>query len=288
MHLSSYVVLKSLLHTMPSLLDYALKIFSEKKQAHLQDLPIFEKTIEIDQFDLSDLLSSVHYSWFLPILDKVKTEDSACFLSALQEDQKAKVKKNLKGQKEGSDISSLATAFLQRILLSRLLEDCPALLPKAYLPDMPLSPLLALSKKKLIELIHLLALFDLSKEYNKIIDKKTIQKLNSFLSGEEKLFLQKKRHYQDPFSTKPLGLSNFNGDWLSLKAVLHKRGLQRLAKGLSFHYFDFIWHLAHTLDIGRGQVILDAAKYSKPESLKVANSCISNILEVLPLIKNGA
>ncbi len=286
MHSSSYVVLKNLLQQDSSLLQAADNFLSEKSQNALKNAPLIKTAITADQFDMTHLLEEVHYSWLLPLFQKISKPELPFFLAALKKKLTSKIKKNLKQETQLSVLSPLATEYLQKTLVTSLLENYKALLPKECLPDSPLMPLLNLNKKELIELINSLALFDLAKEYFKIINKETVKKLDAFLSKKEILFLKGKRNYQDALALPPLNLDKFTGNALALKALLHKRGLMRLAKALTMHYFDFIWYIAHTLDIGRGQVLLELTK--KKESQKIANVCQSNILELLPFITREA
>ena len=286
MHSSSYVVLKNLLQQDTALLQEADNFLSKKSQSALKNAPLVKTAFKAEQFDMTNLLEEVHYSWLLPIFQKISKQELPFFLAALKKKITLKIKKNLKEENHLPILSPLAAEYLKRTLVSNLLENYKALLPKEYLPDSSLTPLLNLNKKELIELINSLALFDLAKEYFKIINKETLEKLDAFLSKKEKLFLKGKRHYQDGLALKPLNLDKFTGNALALKALLHKRGLMRLSKALTLHYFDFIWHLAHTLDIGRGQVLLELTK--QKESQKIANVCQNNILELLPFIKREA
>ena len=286
MHSSSYVVLKNLLEQDTALLTSADNFLSEKSRAALKNAPSINTVIKPNQFELTNLLEEVHYSWLLPIFQKLKTEDLPFYLATFKTKLTLKLKKNLKNDIPLPSLSPLASDYLRSNLLANLLENYKALLPKECLPNSSLTPLLHLNKKELIMLINSLSLFDLAKEYFKIIDKETIKKLDGFLSDSEKLFLKGKRHYQDALILKPLNLDKFTGNALVLKALLHKRGLMRLSKALSLHYFDFIWHLAHTLDIGRGQVLLDLTR--QKENQKISDVCQKNILEILPFIKREA
>ncbi|MFA5250583.1 MAG: hypothetical protein WC371_04170 [Parachlamydiales bacterium] len=285
MHSSSWVVLKSLLHKKdPALVKVPLPFLGEKSQIRLQSAPFFERPIQSTSFDLKPLLNETHYSWFLPILQKTNSKEWPFFFALFDLKTQSKLKKKLKKNPLTARLTPAAEGYFQEKLLNHLVQEHPALLPKAYLPFSLLSPLLKLSKKQLVELIDLIALFDLVKEYSKIISRTTLQKLNTILSDKEKFFLKKYRHYQEPFPLSPLNLAQFQGNASSLKILLHKRGLMRLAKALSFQYFDLSWHLAHTLDLGRGRALLELA--TQQEKPRIVEVCLKGILEILPQIKN--
>ncbi len=285
MRSSSYLILKNFLKND---LEQFQTFLSPKTFDFLKKAPAIETPIaDLEDFDLSLLLKDIHYSWFLPVFQKLPEKEKPVFLTVFKK-KAPKIQKNLKNIHSYDELklSDLAENYLKKKFLHHLLKDYPALLPKKYLPLSAMTPLLNLNKKQLIELIHFLALFDLSKEYFKIIDKNTLQKLNAILSEKEKQFLKSKRNWKDKVPSGPLHLNKFSGDILTFKALLHKRGFYRLSQALLGCYFDFIWHIAHTLDIGRGKVLLELTE--KTPNKHISAACQDNILELLPLLEQKA
>lgn len=215
-----------------------------------QELP--SKSFEELLFPLETILERMHYSWLVPIFQHIPQSLRASFLSIIPAFQVSKLKKWFPVE-ETPALSAPAKKFLQQNFFNRL--DKPEVIPLSFLPTTPLTPLAYWRKDKLVMLIDFLGIFDLAAEVRQIIQKERIQKISSCLSSKQKQFLHTCLHHTDKLMTRPIELEKWDGSCEKLATILHKRGLIRLAKALCGHHEDFIWHLSHVLDVGRGSFI---------------------------------
>ena len=124
---------------------------------------------------------------------------------------------------------------LREIFLSILLNktfDVKSLpLPFSFLSDDPLNSLIALRKEiKLDTLIYFLGLFDLAFDIKKILSSSILKALDLALSEEEKIYLKKIQKNKTLVHFSEIGLLHWDLKVDSLRSILYKRGLNRLAK----------------------------------------------------------
>lgn len=231
------------------------RFLPEKERQLLEQIPALNKEINPDEFSKDHLLDNVHWSWFLPTLKTYPEEEQKLFLAALKPGAAKSLAKTLELLKREEEISESAKDYLRSVLLDSLVDHKNPLLSAEYLPEGPLSGLLKLSKKELVRLIDFLSLHDLAEELRQIVETKILKKIYSFLSEAEKKFLKAASAHKDPFTMGRLGLDRWDGSEESLRTLLHRRGLARLAAGLSGQNSDFLWHICHQLDIGRGSTL---------------------------------
>jgi len=282
MILSKDIVLKSFINRCKEEKQEALYRFLPDKVAkdlHSIKAPVFSSD---KSFDLSSVLQHVHYSYFIPTIKSLTKQESKLFLAILQKDTTDKLKKVLSITPSKKKISSHGKEFLHLLLLQSILPKDDALLPKEYLLKTSATPLLDLTKKELIQLIDYLAMYDLAQDCKKLIDKELLERVFSCLSRERKKFVQGLFSHKEPFSSPPLELKDWDGNRTSLLLLLHKRGMNRLAKAISFQHEDFIWYLTHTLDIGRGNFI--NTLILEKTSHTISGIILSHILELIPML----
>ena len=90
-------------------------------------------------------------------------------------------------------------------------------------------------------------------------------------------------HHKDKVATPSLGLDKWRGNCEKLKTVLQTRGLVRLGKALSGEHPDFIWHLIHILDTGRGQALLKY--YSKSAVPGITSALAQQLANLMNFLK---
>ena len=80
-----------------------------------------------------------------------------------------------------------------------------------------------------------------------------------------------------------MGIDPTKQDCTKLKIAIHRRGLFRLAKALCGQHPDLIWHIAHVLDSGRGNVLLK--QYQAKESTKVTKLLRQQTVSLMKSLK---
>lgn len=249
-------MLKALLEQCPPEKKGALERFlPEKQRLHLAQLPLVHFPIEPDLFTPQALLEKVHWSWFLPTLKTYSEDEQKLFLAALKPLFAKNLAKTLDLLQRNEEISKPAKHYLRQVLLDSLIDRENPPIAAEYLPDSPLKKLLKRSKKELVKLIDLLSLHDLAEELRQIVETKMLKKIYSFLSEEEKKVLKAAGNYKEALTTGRIGLDRWDGSEESFRTLLHRRGLARFAIALSGQSADFLWHICHQLDIGRGSTL---------------------------------
>lgn len=208
------------------------------------------------------LLSEVHWSWLLPILKDYPNPEQKLLLAPLSPYARKNLTKALTLSQGIPKLSKALHAFLSDLLEKRLKEDFPDLLPKPFLPQTRLAPLLWKDKKALSRLIDLLAMHDLCLEIKHVVDTKILKKISLLLREDEKKMLKKLSQQKELFS---LGKLELSGSEELLRGQLHKRGLTRLGSAISKEAKDFIWYICHQLDIGRGGMLFKLSQTPSPE-----------------------
>ncbi len=204
-------------------------------------------------FSPTKWIPTLHYSWFIPPLEKIPQEAQQLFVSLLPPSQGKKVAEKLGIDYHPSPLSPFSKRFLGFTLRNILEEE--ALLPVPCLPPSDFKILLKMSKKNLLYLIDLLGIHDLAADLRHIVDRELLDKVYAVLSKNELHFL----YYciKQPIKWVPpkLGVTRWSGSSTQLHHLLHQRGLARLARGLSKEHPSFIWHFLHRLDMGRAKIM---------------------------------
>lgn len=246
---SREIVLKAFLNQSRNI-EYLLPFLSEKERDYLSQLP----DISLDATTFPNILDHIHWSWFVPIMEKFVEKDQRFFLRQFPNDAQKSLSKVL-GITPGTEkTSTLANAFLKQELTQAIQKE--DLLPIPLLPPSPLNLLLQIEKKKLTKLIDYLSLYDLSREIRQIVETKILQKIYSFLTEDEKQFLKIAGTQKEPYIAAEIHLEKWDGTKKSFRHTLHRLGLARLAAALSGQDPDLIWYICHQLDSGRGKALL--------------------------------
>ena len=248
------LVLKGFLNRCPPDKREALERYlPEQEQKILSELPIFEMGEPREEIDFLD---RIHWSWFLPTLKSHSDAEQMLFLASLKSSTAEPICQELQiPLPSESEISKNGKKFMRGILFHSLVGAANQLLPIECLPPAPLNSLLYLTKKELTKLIDDLSMYDLAAELRQIVETKILKKIYSFLSEEKKKFLKSAMAQRETFSVPRVGLERWDGTGESLRHLLHRRGLARLAAALSGQDPDLIWHICHQLDIGRGNAL---------------------------------
>lgn len=213
-----------------------------------------------------DFLHKTHYSWLEPFVKK--------FPPSLQKTAQASF--SSAAQQKWSPVQSF---FAHQFAL--FLETAQHL-PADYLPSQELSPLLQWRKEQLVALIQGLGLYDLREEMREIVDKVLLQKIQDALSLEQRRYLRVCLPQKERLHTPKLGIHWPDMTKEQMQRALQKRGLARLAAACCELHPDFIWALAHRLDRGRGQILLNF--FSKPAMPKVVTLLRSQVVHLMDFL----
>lgn len=226
----------------------------EAKAILSEDIPSDNPKLLLAPYE--SVISRIHYSWLHPAILHIPKSLRKPLFSALSEEKKNKLKQWFPEASEASHnvLSPPVKAYLLQILYKNI--EHSDILPIAYLPQTPLTPLASWSKPQIVELIAFLGIHDLAPEVRQIISNEKLLKLTPCLNPKQKQYLRICLHQQERLVTPPLDLDKWNGDIKTLTTKLHRRGILRLGKALSGQHEDLFWHIAHTLDTGRGRALL--------------------------------
>jgi len=228
-----------------------------------------------------EIVKEVHYSWFGPIIQACSPSMQPLMMSALPSSSAEQLSRFFQIPKHSTTLSPTVRLYLINQLYHKLK---PAdILPAGYLPQTSLSVLLSFRKEDLIKLIDFLGLYDLADEIRHIVDKKLLNAIYSGLSVKKQHFLRICLHQKGKLSMPRLDLEKWQGDNKQLDKMLHNRGLIRLGKALSGQSNDFIWHIVHRLDTGRGNLLM--RYYSSEEIQGVTQVLIQEVLNLTSFFK---
>lgn len=229
-----------------------------------------------------EMLAKIHYSWMLSALKAIPEPIQNSILFALPHTSAAKLRQllNLPPLKKGIKLASPVKTFLINTLYSHVKGH--EILPLEFLPVTNLSPLATWTKQDIVQMVDLLSMFDLADEVRNIIDKDRLKKIYACITPSQQQFLRTCLHQKERIAASKLKLEQWSGDRKQLEKLLHRRGLIRLAKALSGQHPDFIWHISHTLDVGRGTLLL--ANYSKTATPQITPVLVQQVINLMNLI----
>ena len=230
-----------------------------------------------------EILQKVHYSWLKPEIEKWPSPIREMIVLSLPEPQISKLLP-LCGTSAGMSPSS--SSLTKKFMLSQFYAKLgyKEILPAACLPISPLSPLIEWKKERLIELLDLLSMYDLVAEVRQMIDKNQVMRLQNALSPLQRIFLRSLLPQKEKVTGTPLKLKDWNGVPQQLQQLLQKRGIARIGKALCGQHPDFLWHLTHILDIGRGNLI--ASCYSTNSFPGVTPALVQQVVNVMNFLNH--
>lgn len=265
----------------PAKQDAVIQLLPEKIQNEIRNVaPIVANNPNVLLGVTGDFVSHIHYSWLELAINTLKSPLKECVIAALPPEQGEKLFQRAQLQapkKEGS-----YPECMKRFLLGHLYKAWTDknILPRELLPDCPLSPLLQCMKTDLVEIIDLLSMYDLAEEVRHIVDKKLIQAIIIDLTSNQQKFLKMCLHQKSKIPLPPLNILEAHRDRKAFTILVHKRGLKRLSIAFSGLHPDFLWHIAHILDTGRGKILM-----SQSQNEEVATSTQITQLQVIQVLQ---
>lgn len=235
-------------------IDSVLKALTEEEAKEVLTYDVKSSDIAPVFVQPEELIQRIHYSWLVPIFKKWAPDFQKLILSALPESHRSKLRDLLKPKTALSSPAPPARSYLQELLIKQLWPS--EILPVEYLPTKPLSVLAKATKNELVDLFDILGMFDLAEEVRQIVDKNTLRNIYRCLSLKKRKYLR--FCLQQPEKLKMsdrMRLNNWDGTSEKLLKMIHRRGIVRFAFALSGKERDLTWHLARTVDRGRGEIL---------------------------------
>lgn len=229
-----------------------------------------------------DIISKIHYSWLVPLIEKLPKEAKPLFLSSLPDEHALRLSQSLHMESAVKPLHPLVKSYVIQAFYKQI-KGIDKVLPFEYLPETQMTVLGRWNKQDLVELIEFLGINDLAEEIRHIVDKKILKNVYTCLTPKEQQYLNICMHHKDKVATPSLGLDKWSGNCEKLKTVLQTRGLVRLGKALSGEHPDFIWHLIHILDTGRGQALLKY--YSKSAVPGITSALAQQLANLMNFLK---
>jgi hypothetical protein len=276
----NWLVLKDFLESTPKdIQDRLYMVLENDTLEDLENIPAFSFSPSSGFENLSDRLSSIHYSWFLPFFDRLKDSDKYFFVSALNEHQKASIMKFYDLTRLPKELSPIAKNYILQILYSYLNKDNHKIIPKNCLPEDPLNNLLNLTREQLLTLVDYLSMHDLSLELKTMISATHLNNIENLLPIHQRQYLKILSQKIEPISFRPMGLSHWDGNESQFRKILHQRGLNRLSKALTASHHSLLWHLSHKLDIGRASIV--KTLYKEIKNKKAQRVLVTQVCDII-------
>lgn len=208
------------------------------------------------------LISRTHYSWLMPHIEKLPKSIQIPVISSLPDPQFKGIAKILKIPSSRTELTPNIKAFLIGQLYQQWQPQ--EAIPLEYLPPSSLDVLLDLSKAELVDLIDLLAIYDLAEAIRHIVDKKNLKAIYLCLSPQKQQFLRLCLHKKEKLAAPKLDIAKWDGSQAHLATILHHRGMLRFGKALCGQNRSFLWTITHILDTGRGALV---SQYYKEDQI---------------------
>ncbi|MEC7838967.1 MAG: hypothetical protein VX777_02885 [Chlamydiota bacterium] len=218
------------------------------------NIPIFDADPKSLFISASDALAKIHYSWISDAFQYFDKSMHPLLLAVLSKSQGKSIEQLLGINTFDKELSTQMQKFLQMQLIGKI-AGAKTVLPQDFLNPRPLTPLLSVDKNIILEMFDILGLYDLASKVKLIIDKKTLSNIYACLTPVKRKFLDLFLRQVDKVQLSELDLTDWSGDQNILRKMIHRRGILRLGKALAGYPPDFMWHLTHRLDTGRGSII---------------------------------
>lgn len=229
----------------------------------------------------SVLISRTHYSWLIDPIQKFPKEIRGAIISALPESHAKGIKKTLKIEEPEIHLTPNVKLFLLDQLYH--LWNPEEALPYEYLPHTSLEELFLLSKSELVEVIDLMAIYDLAEAIRHIVDKKNLKAIYLCLTAQKQQFLRICLQKKEKLAAPKLDINKWDGNPTHLNEILHRRGMLRFGKTLCGQSEQFLWNIIHILDTGRGKTISDY--YQKDPISGITPILVQQVISVLNFLK---
>lgn len=246
----------------------------ESKNVMAQDIQSEDAAPLIHQ--PQNVINDIHYSWIQLILQNFPQTQHQLVLAALTPVQIAGLK-----VATPLPISHMGKTFiLEQIYRFLKFQDH---LPLEYLPITVFSPLGKWKKNQLLNLCDFLGLHDLASEVRHIVNRTYLKNIYTCLTSKQFHYLKICLHTREKLTSPKMGVDPAKQECPKLKQMIHHRGLIRLGKTLCGQHPDLLWHIAHVLDVNRGNILLK--EYQPQEIPKVTNILKQQLLDLMAFLE---
>lgn len=230
----------------------------------------------------SVLISRTHYSWLIDPIQKLPKDIRGAVINALPESHAKGIKRLLKIEEPEVHLTPNIKAFLLEQLYQQWNPE--EALPFEYLSHSNLEELFHISKRELVELIGLMAMYDLAEAIRNIVDKKNLKAIYLCLTLQKQHFLRLCLHNKERLVSPKLDINKWDGSQNHLNEILHRRGMHRFGKALCGQSPQFLWNIVHILDTGRGKTISEY--YHEDPISGVTPVLVQQVINVLNFFKS--
>lgn len=232
--------------------------------------------------DPAQRLAEIHYTWLKTYVEEFPESVRTLLISVLPKKQSEQLAKAFELKVKPAALSSPVKSYLNGILLSKVTEGAEVK-PLEFLPQSPLSPLAESSSLEIVEICDFLGLHDIGEELRQVVDQKILKNVYLCLNPKEQGYLRQCMQTKVKLAAPTLGLDRWNGDREKLRHAMQARGILRLGKALSGSPEDFLWHIVHKLDKGRGQTLM--RHYSKKQVTGVTPLLTQQVQNIMNILK---
>jgi len=226
---------------------------------HLEEGPAVPKGTFAEQLrPLYHFFERIHYTWLTQPIESLSRELIPLALAALPQEVSTPLSRLLDLAPAPVDLSPPVRSFFLQKLAAHLKID--PLVPLDLLPPSPCRGLGYLDRHELIDLAARLGLYDFAAGVKQTLQGKELQRIESLLSSEQKKRLERILREKDPYEAAPLPLKSWGSDVKELSQQLQLQGLKRMGLALAHEERSLLWHIAHRLDQGRGQYLIQESK----------------------------
>ncbi|MBS0622632.1 MAG: hypothetical protein JSR80_06715 [Verrucomicrobia bacterium] len=262
--------LKALVETYRGRVPAPMAYFAQAERGQVEKATPNTPSLEPFKCPIWEPLAQIHSTWIDRLLQKESPEKQLLMQQALQ----------------GNLLPSLRAFLLKDLYLHLGLDKA---LPPSFLPGSPMNALLSFSKDQLVRLTAYLGLYDLSLELRKVIDKEIFTQIERSLSKGQVRYLEMAMREADPLPEEALGMQEWLKNPQRLVHLLQEKGLRRLGLALTGQEPSLLFYLVHKLDLGRGTLVLEAAKGDvKPLLAERLQSQVLHVSRELNFLKEPA
>ena len=256
-----------------------LHFLPESEIAKIQGMPSFDVGM-IDTVPIFAYLGKIHPSWFETLFDPMTKKDKKLFISAFSQ-RREELASAFGLEQDFIELTHVARRYIIQHVYQFMLGST-GMLPFSFLSNEPHFNLLTLSYPQLVELIDLLALHDIALEVKNLLHKGQIKALHHILDKKQLKYLKGIKNDSSGVSFGKMGLASWDGNEKELRYMMHKRGLNRLAKTLTGASESFIGHLYYLLSKDEAKIFKSFTTDKKNENVvETLNKQLEAILEIV-------
>ncbi|MDN3504442.1 MAG: hypothetical protein P0S95_02565 [Rhabdochlamydiaceae bacterium] len=263
----------------------------DQKNQLLHFLPESEsiKVREMAQFDMGLInsmpifayLGKIHPSWFESLFNNYSKQDKLIIISAFTQ-RRETLADSCHLPHDFVPLSNMAKQFVLTNLYKSMLANNQNSLPFPFLSVEPFFNLLTLPYEKVSTLIDLMGMHDLAPEMKTLIRSQQVRSILEAFHPKVVTYLKQIATHDKDVSFGKLGISSWNGNVENLKELVHKRGLNRIARVVSENTKSYQNHLMYLLS--KQEALILKSFFSKKKNEEVVNSLKQQLNEAIDFL----